>query len=397
LTPEPTNGTDVIIVGAGHAGLSAAAALHRRGLRVLLAEQEERVGRPWLARYSALRLNTERWGSRLPGLKMARGDHRWPSATEFASYLAAYAARQPFEIRFRTEVTRIDISGTAYVARTPQGDLHGTFVVLATGPDRLPRLPSWPGLADWQGEVLHSAGYREPGPYRGRSVLVVGGGESAADIAGDLVRGGAGAVSLAIRTPPYIQQPSVLGIPAQALAIMATRQPPWLFDMFAELSRRATTGDLSGYGLFRPPSLHQTARVQGKAPILDRGFVQMVRSGAIRIHPAVTGTTAHEVQLADGSTARPDVLLLATGFEPGLGPVVGHLGVLAPDGRPTVAGSHTDARAPGLFFAGYTPELAGNIREGKYTAARIAKEIAIRARARGETSAHRPVDISAPH
>jgi hypothetical protein len=50
-----------------------------------------------------------------------------------------------------------------------------------------------------------------------------------------------------------------------------------------------------------------------------------------------------------------------------------------------------------MFFAGYTPELAGNIREGKYTAARIAKEIAIRARARGETSAHRPVDISAPH
>jgi cation diffusion facilitator CzcD-associated flavoprotein CzcO len=372
---------EVAVVGAGHAGLSVAEALLRHGLQTVVLEREQEVGRPWRDRYRALRLNTERWGSRLRGAPRLAGPERWPSGADFADYLTDFASRHLFDIRFQVTATRVDVTQEACTVRTSRGDIQAPFAVLATGPDRQARLPDVPGLSRWPGELLHAGDYREAGPYVQRSVLVVGGGESAADIAVDLVRGGVRDVSLSVRTPPHILRPDFLGVPAQALAILARGQPPKLFDALAALMRRVTIGDLTAYGLGRPPSLHQTARAQGKAPILDRGFVRLLRSGRIRIRPALVAVTPGGACLADGSTVRVDVLILATGYRPGLEPIVGHLGLLSADGRPLVAGPRTHPRAPNLFFAGYTPELSGNIREAARTAARIAREIDRRSRA----------------
>lgn len=372
--------SDVVVVGAGHAGLAMAAVLARRGLRAVVLERERCVGEPWRQRYPALRLNTERWGSNLPRLRLGRGAERWASGAEFADYLAAYAARHEIDVRFGVDVTRVDVTERGCRLRTPAGDLDAAFVILTTGPDREPLLPAWPGLECWGGELVHAIDYREPDRFAGRSVLVVGGGDSGADIAVDLVRGGASRVTLSVRTPPYVQRPDVFGVPAQALAIMARHQPPALFDVMATLMRWVTVGDLSAHGLGRPPSLHQSARVRGKAPILDRGFVRLVKAGLIAVRPAVDALTRDEVRLAGGGALRPDVVILATGYRPGLEPLVGHLGVLRPDGKPLPAGPRTHPNAPRLFFAGYTPVLSGNIREAGLTASRIAKEIHRRVR-----------------
>ena len=381
---------EVVVVGAGHAGLAVATALSRRGIRSVVLEREACVGVPWRRRYPALRLNTERWGSNLPGLRMGAGAERWPSGAEFADYLAAYAARHVIDIRFGVAVTRVDVTPGGCRLRTSAGDLDAPFVVLTTGPDREPLQPTWPGIERWAGGLLHAIDYREPGMHRGQAVLVVGGGESGADIAVDLARAGASNVTLSVRTPPYVQRPDVLGVPAQALAIMARHQPPALFDAMATLMRWLTVGDLSAHGLGRPPSLHRSARVRGKAPILDRGFVRLVEAGLIAIRPAVAAMTAHEVRLADGTALRPDTVILATGYRPGLEPLVGHLGVLRPDGRPLVAGPRAHAHAPNLLFAGYTPVLSGNIREAGPTASRIAREIRRRLRR------HHPREVIRP-
>lgn len=364
----------VLVVGAGHSGVSVAAALRRRRLPAVLLDRSE-VGASWRGRYGALRLNTERWGSALPGRPIPDGPERWPSGAEFARYLADYADAHGIERRLGVEVHRIDAGPDGFALRTSAGELTAPAVVVATGPDRVPVRPDWPGAAGFGGELLHTADYRDPGPYRGRSVLVVGGGESGADVALDLSRGGAATVWLAVRTPPHVVTPGFLGVPAQRLAIMARGQPAGLFDANARLMRRLTVGDLSPYGLHPPGSLHASARVAGKAPVLDRGFVAAVRSGAIRVVPALAGLDRTGVRLVDGSRLAPDVVIAATGHGPGLDEMVGHLGVLDARGRPAVNAPDTSADHPLLFFAGYAPVLTGAIREAGRIARRTARTL----------------------
>jgi cation diffusion facilitator CzcD-associated flavoprotein CzcO len=364
----------VLVVGAGHSGLSVAAALTRRGVPSLVLDRADQVGAAWRDRYGALRLNTERWGSALPGRRIPRGPERWPSAADFAAYLQEYADAYGIRRRHGVEVRRVDEDPTGgYRLDTSAGDLHAPAVVVAAGPDREPRPPDWPGIVDFGGTVLHTADYREPGPFAGRSVLVVGGGESGADVALDLARGGAAKVWLSVRTPPYLVAPSFLGIPSQRLAILARGQPPRLFDLNAELMRRHAFGDLSRLGLHRPPSLHASARVAGRAPVLDRGIVDAVRRGEVEVVPAVVALDRTGAELAGGRRVEPEAVIAATGHHPGLDAMVGHLGVLDGRGRPRVDAPATVPEHPLLFFAGYAPVLTGAIREAGRIARRTAR------------------------
>ncbi|HET8682949.1 MAG TPA: NAD(P)/FAD-dependent oxidoreductase [Micromonosporaceae bacterium] len=373
----------VLVVGAGHAGLATAVVLARHGLPSVVLERGDQIGASWRRRYEALRLNTERWGSALPGMRIPRTAGRWPSAAEFADYLERYAARHGVRLRFGVEVKQVDPdpAGGCQLS-TSEGLWRAPAVVLATGPDEVPRMPGWPGLAGFTGTVLHAHDYRTAEPFAGARVLVAGGGESGAGIACDLVRGGAAKVWLSVRTPPYITRPDFLGIPSQALAILARGQPAWLFDANAALMRRAGVGDLSGYGLRRPPGLHHSARVRGKAPILDRGFTDLVRRGEIEVVDAVAALDRGEVVLAGGARLGADAVVAATGYAPNLGPLVGHLGLAGDDGRPVVHGGRTHPQAPDLYFVGYTPVLSGNIREAGRTATRVARAVRNRQRER---------------
>ena len=366
----------VILVGAGHAGIATAAALKKRGVDALVLERSGQIGSSWIGRYDSLRLNTERWGSRLPGMRLDTGCGRWPSGREFAEYLRRYAERSGIPIQFATEVKRIDKSvGKGYCLQTSSGPMSSLFVILATGPDCEADMPDWPGIGTYTGELLHSASYRQPFKYIDKSVLVVGGGESGADIATDLVRHGAKKVSLSVRNPPYIVTPDFCGIPSQFLAITARWQPRPVFDFFANLMRRLSSGDLSEYGLPMAPSLHDSARVRGKPPILDRGFVEMVRARRIEIVPAVEAIDGSSVSLSGAVEMFPDVVIAATGYRTGMEPLVGHLGVLDGRGRPVVNGAVTHPNAEGLFFVGYLPVLSGAIREAGRMASKIARAV----------------------
>ena len=372
----PADASTVVVVGAGHSGLSTAAALARRGIPVVILERTDTVGSTWRNRYEALRLNTERWGSALPGLTLGTGGSRWPSTAEFADYLGRYAEHHQLRPRFGVQVERVTPgpSGTARIL-TSDGALEASAVVLATGPDQLPQLPDWPGQADFRGSVLHAADYRRPGPFAGHRVLVVGGGESGADIALDLARGGARQVWLSVRPPPYIVKPDLLRLPAQRMAILARSQPAAVFDLNAEVVRRYSVGDLSAYGLGRPPSLHDSARVRGKAPILDRGFLDAIRQRTIHVISAVTAVRETTVLLADGQSVEPDAIIAATGYAPGLDPLVGHLGLLGPTGMPAANAPKAPANQPALFFAGYAPVLTGAIREAGRISRQTARQI----------------------
>jgi cation diffusion facilitator CzcD-associated flavoprotein CzcO len=367
----------VIVIGAGPAGLAAAATLQQQGVPCTLLERASSVGAAWQGRYDSLRLHTVRWLSGLPGAPIPRRYGRWVARDDLVAYLNDYAEQNNLQPELGVEVMRIDRDhdGAGWRVETSEGARAAGAVVVATGYSRTPYLPQWPGRDSFPGSLIHSADYREPSSYAGQRVLVVGAGNSAAEIAVDLV--GAGAqVELSVRTPPNIVRRDTLGVPSQLLGIALKRAPERLMNPLSRLLRRISVPDLANHGLPAPAGDGFTQFLRTRTvPILDHGFVGLVRSGAITVVPAVVGFDDGAVRLADGSLRRPDAIIAATGYRPDLEAMVGHLDVLDDRGVPRVHGAQTLPQAPGLYFVGIKVELAGLIRE-------IAREA--RAVARGE-------------
>ena len=341
--------TPVVVVGAGPAGLAVAAALSRAGAPVAVLERGPDVGSAWRARYDSLHLHTARWLSGLPGAPIPRRYGRWVARDDFVAYLREYADRFDVHPEFGVDVRRIDREGEGWRLETSQGPRSARAVVVATGYSRVPRLPDWPGRETFPGVVVHSSEYREPSPYRGRHVLVVGAGNSASEIALDMVGVGA-RVDLAVRTPPNIVRRDLLGVPSQLFGIALKRAPERVMNPLSAALRRVSVPDLSAHGLPSPAGDGFTQFLRTRTvPILDHGFVDAVRAGRIRVVAPVDDVSGAQVRLRDGTILRPDAVLCATGFRPGLEPLVGHLGVLDDRGLPRVCGA---AALPGLYVVG---------------------------------------------
>jgi len=372
----------VYVIGGGPAGLAAAAELRRRGMRPLILERGEQVGSSWRAGYDRLHLHTVRGLSGLPGFAIPRAAGRWPSRDAVIDYLERYRAEHQLEVRGRTEVERIaaadapDGDGVRWLIRTAAGDcLPARSVVVATGHAHTPDVPDLPGLESFAGQLRHAREYRNPAPYAGLDVLVVGVGNSGSEIATDLGEGGARRVWIAVRTPPQIVRRDVAGWPAHATGILVSRMPAALVDPVARLQRRLSVPDLAPYGIARPEDgLLARVRRTGEVPLQDVGFVAAVRSGRVTPVAAVTGFDGDKVLLADGAAISPQAVITATGYRRGLEKLVGHLGVLDQRGLPRVHGG--PAAAPGLFFVGYTVSLRGMLRDIAADARRVAPTVA---------------------
>ncbi|MFE4083352.1 flavin-containing monooxygenase [Streptomyces sp. YIM B13502] len=369
----------VYVVGGGPGGLSVAYALRARGVRAVVLERSERIGDSWRRHYDRLHLHTTRRRSALPGLPMPRRFGRWPSRDDVVRYLEKYAEHHRLEIVTGVEVSRVERTpdGTGWLLRATGGrELTGAAVVVATGFNHTPRVPDWPGRGAYTGELLHASRYRDAKPFAGRDVLVVGVGNTGAEIAVDLVEGGASRVRLAVRTPPHIVRRSTAGWPAQYSGILVRRLPVPLVDRISRLQARIAVPDLSGHGLPRPETGLYSRVLEGAIPVQDVGLIDAVRKGAVEVVAAVEGFEEGEVLLADGGRVAPDAVIAATGYERGLEGLVGGLGVLDERGRPVVHGARTPAGAPDLYFTGFTNPISGNLREMALDAQRIARAVA---------------------
>ncbi|GAA5066738.1 flavin-containing monooxygenase [Streptomyces similanensis] len=380
LPPEHAD-RPVYVVGGGPGGLAAAYALRARGVRAVVLEKSDRVGATWRGHYDRLHLHTTRRLSALPGLPIPRRFGRWVARDDVVRYLEKYAEHHELEIVTGVEVSRIERApdGTGWLLRATGGrELTGGAVVVATGHNHTPRLPDWPGRAGYTGELLHARAYRDPAPYAGRDVLVVGVGNTGAEIAVDLVEGGARRVRLAVRTVPHLVRRSTAGWAAQYTGVLCRRLPVALVDRLARPLARLSVPDLSAHGLPRPETgLYSRVR-QGAIPVQDVGLIDAVRTGRVEVVAAVEGFEGGEVVLADGARIDPDAVIAATGYTRGLTDLVGHLGVLDERGRPRVHGPRTAADAPGLYFTGFTNPISGMLRELAIDAERIARTVARR-------------------
>jgi putative flavoprotein involved in K+ transport len=368
----------VLVVGAGPAGLATAATLRSNDVACTVLEQADSVGAAWEGRYDSLRLHTARWLSALPGARIPRRYGRWVARDDLVSYLRHYATVHEVRPELGVRVDRIERAGHGHgwLVRTSDGDRAADVVVVATGYSRAPHLPDWPGASTFTGRLVHSSDYREPSPYAGRHVLVVGAGNSAAEIAVDLV-GTASQVDLAVRTPPNIVRRDTFGVPSQLLGIALKRAPERLMNPLSRALRRVSVPDLGEHGLPAPAGDGFTQFLRTRTvPILDHGFVQAVRDGSIRVVAAVEGFTASGVLLADGSVDSADAVVAATGYRPQLDPLVGHLDVLDHRGMPLVHGTRTLPHAPGLHFVGIQVELSGLLREIAREARAVGRHLA---------------------
>lgn len=368
---------DVVVCGAGAAGLAAGAALQRSGANVVVLERSDQVAASWRTRYPALRLNTAGWMSTQPGFRATRRRYgEFPSRDQWIRYLEDYAAHHGLDIRYEAEVERVVRSSGGWEVYTSTGIISSLAVVVATGHDHEPYLPDWPGRESFAGELIHASDYVEPVPYRGRDVLVVGPGVTGSEVAHHLLEGGAGRVRVAVRTPPHFYRRKLLGVPTAIIAAPLHHLPLRMADAIAWSMERRVFGDLTPYGLPRPPiGVATRLKMSQQAPSCDDGFVAAVRAGRITLVPAVEGFDGNDILLADGTRTQADVVIAATGYRRGLAPLVGHLGVLDERGTPLVSGGKQHPNAPGLYFTGYRTELSGQLRLMRFDARSIAKAV----------------------
>jgi Flavin-binding monooxygenase-like len=252
-------------------------------------------------------------------------------------------------------------------------------VVLATGANCRPRVPTVAGQAHYRGQVLHSHVYRNAAPFAGQRVLVVGMGNTGAEIALDLVEQGVHA-ALSVRSPLNIVYRDVLGRPTQLTSILLAKLPATWGDAAARVLRDLTVGNLSRWGLQTSAiSPLRQLREHGKTPVIDVGTLARIKRGEIKVHPGIAGFTPDGVRFVDGTEHKFDTVILATGYEPQIQRLFpGSTLAVDANGMPVdVIGRGALA---GVFFVGFDNRQAGGVlRTIGMQATRVADELCRRA------------------
>lgn len=365
-----------VVVGAGATGLAVAKALRESGLAVEVLEQEQRIGVPWEGRHPQLHLNTHRKLSTLKGVAYPPGTGAFPHKSRVIDHLADFARQHDLSIRLGVEVRAVRHLPDGWHVSTNGEEHVADHVVIATGRDRVPFVPAWPGLPDFEGRFLHSSAFGEASSYAGRSVLVVGAGNSGFDILNHLARIDTGTVWLSARHGPTLLPKRIGKVAVHRLSPIFEKLPLPILDLALAATQRLAFGDLSKFGLPPAPAGGGT-RLRGESVALagDDGAAGAIKAGRITVVPQVESFGASDVALTDGRRIAPDVVIAATGYRTGLEQMLGRLGVLDATGKPLFNGDAQDPRWPGLWFAGMRPSMIGCIANANRQASAIARAV----------------------
>lgn len=368
----------VLVVGSGPAGLSCAAELLARGVDASVVERGAQIGAAWAHRYDALRFNTCRRNSALPGAPFPRHFGQFPTRDQYVDYLQTYAERNHVPVELGVEVNRLDPAPDGgWDVTTDRSSRRARHVVIATGIFNQPALPDWAD-SDFAGRVMHAAHYRNAAPFAGQRVLVVGAGSTGLEIARELSRSGCPEVLLAVRTPPNILLREVGGLPGDLPLPLFLRLPTGLVDKMLLAMQRRVIGDLSDFGLGAPPEgpIAALKRRGAGTAIVDRDVIDAIRDRSLRVVAAVERLEPRGAVLADGTRVQVDSVIAATGYRTGLNAMVSHLDVLDDRGMPR-DGLEAEV-LPGLRFVGYAyrPGLTGFVgRLARHVAGDIAAQL----------------------
>jgi cation diffusion facilitator CzcD-associated flavoprotein CzcO len=362
---------DAIIIGAGPAGLATAAMLRRRGLNPSILEKSDAVGAVWRRHYDRLHLHTDRARSGLPGLTIPKACGRYPSRAQVVEYLEAYAAKFNLNPIFNAPVRAVRREERGWRVETDGNSRTAPIVVVATGWADYPYTPAWPGMETFGGPILHSSAYRNPAVFAGKRALVVGYGNSGAEIALDLAEAGID-VTLSVRSPVNIVPRELFGLPILAFPIAEQWLPPRVADLLNAPAIRLAVGSLATAGLTKAAKGPlRTIAEDGRPPLIDIGTLDAIRDGRIKLRGEIATFAGAVVAFKQSPAERFGAVILATGFRPDLRPLLPDAkGVLNASGTPLVSGRAT--AAPGLFFCGAITSAVGQFRQIGIEAIRIA-------------------------
>jgi cation diffusion facilitator CzcD-associated flavoprotein CzcO len=317
----------VCIVGAGPGGLSAAVACKRCGIPFRILDAGRRPGGIWdieradTPMYESAHFISSKTLSGFPDFPMPDSWPDYPGHELILEYIEAYARHHDLEehVTFGATVTRARPVGDASRADGPEwsvtwADASGSerterfaALIVATGVTWHPRMPDIPGTFD--GEIRHSRSYRSPDEFRGRRVLVVGGGNSGVDIACDAARS-ADRAWLSLRRGYHFVPKYVFGTPSDVFAHRGPALPAWLERrVFGFLIDRVLVGDLTRFGLPKPDHPILTSH-----PIMNTEVLHHLGHGDLVARPDVTRFDGDTVVFEDGSRESVDLVLLATGY-----------------------------------------------------------------------------------
>ena len=366
---------EVLVIGAGPAGLAVAACLRQQGVGHDIVSRDDSVAASWRRHYERLHLHTIKRHSALPNMPWPVSAPRYPSRQQVVDYLERYAAAHQIKPRLGVEVRRVRRLQQRFEVDTSAGALQPRCVVVATGYNGVPKWPGFPGMDSYTGLALHSRDYRHAAPFKGRRTLVVGCGNSGAEIALDLAEQGVD-VALVVRGPVHVVPRDLLGRPSQATSVMLAPLPARWRDAIVGPILRLAVGDLSAYGIQRPAlGPNQMIEQQGRIPMLDIGTVAMVKAGRIKVRPAVQQVLPGSVRFADGREEPYEGIVLATGYDTGLAGFIHGFETIADQrGRPHRFGQET--AIAGLYFVGFRNPSTGALREMALEAPRVAASIA---------------------
>ncbi len=378
---------DVLIVGAGPAGLATAACLDRRRVEYVLLEQGTGPGASWANYYDRLRLHTVRRLSGLPYRPIPARYGQYLTRDQLATYLRDYASDRHLSARAGEEAVFASRDGDAgWRVETAGGTYRPRALITATGIFRNPVRPRFSGMEAFGGPIIHSAEYHNAVPYAGQRVLVVGAGNSGAEIALDLATTAAH-VGMAIRNGVNIVPRDLLGIGIQRWAILVASLPRPVTGTIAPplLARSAARQRAAGI----PRAPHSVLDGgDGRVPVIGLGLIEAGRAGRITIHPGVERFEAGQAYFADGTAAAYGAVVLATGFRPALDFLADAITRDAA-GFPSRSGQRSTEHAD-LFFAGLNYSFAGTLnnirRESPGLAAAVTTAL-VRGRSRARVPA----------
>ena len=374
-----TREADTIIVGAGPAGLAVGAELRRSGIPFVMLERGRQVAESWHRHYERLSLHTPKRTSALPGLPFPRDYPTYPSRQQVIAYFDDYARTFDLHPELGREVSRcMRDSDGRWVLSSNAGEYRAHNLVMATGLNRVPSIPRWPREETFPGPIVHTYDYTNGERLRGQRVLVVGFGNSGAEIALDLLEHGA-RPAIAVRSKVNVVPRDLLGIPITLFALFWKPFPARFADAMNRMTLRLAVGKLSAIGLSKRDDGPFVQITESRTiPVIDVGTIARIRSGEIDVRKNVESFDGAAVRFAGGTSERFDAIVLATGFTTGLaGMFPNQPDVLDDQGRPLTNGR--ESAVPGLFFCGYAVSRGGVLREIGTEARRIARSIAARA------------------
>lgn len=351
---------DSIIVGAGQAGLAAARQLQLAGRSYRLLEAGPAAGGSWSQYYDSLTLFSPAANSALPGLSFPGDPEHYPRRDEVVDYLQRYArefslpvetGQRVLQVRRREELFELSLqSGEQILARS---------VIAASGAFSQPHTPAIPGLERFGGRLLHSRDYRSPAGFEGRRIVVIGGANSAVQIAAELAP--LAHVTLATRRPVRFVPQRLLGRDFHFwLRWSGLDYTRWLDDQ--------------------------------STPVLDDGrHRRLLASGLLQRRPMFSEVLEDGLRWADGAREPVDVLLFATGYRPALG-YLADLRVLDAQGR-LLQRNGVATQEPGLYFVGHAKQrnfASATLRGVGGDAAHVVAQLDVRLRGLSRTAAGLP-------